>query len=181
MNGPVLRDIHLPSASWWPLAPGWWAMLAVALLLAAGAAWWLQRRAQRGSLRAALREVDALAATHAVDGNDGNLADGASRLLRRIALRIDPPAAAQDGAAWSAFVHTHARDTGTRRALDGLAVQRFRAQPSLDAPALLTALRVWCRDALGPRAANPFGMKRLAPQAQGDATPRQPLPRGSDP
>lgn len=155
MNGPVLRDIHLPSAPWWPLAPGWWLLLGALVLLALGIAWWLRRQANHRPLRAALREVDALAASHAADGDDAGLADGASRLLRRIALRVDPSAAAQTGAAWSAFLAAHARDSNTRCALDALAVQRFRAQPSLDAPALLVALRTWCRDALNGRATSP--------------------------
>lgn len=179
MNGPVLRDIHLPPAPWWPLAPGWWALLAVLLLAALGVAWWLHRRAQRGPLRAALREIDTLAAAHAADGDDDRLADGASRLLRRIALRIDPGAAAEDGAAWTTFVHTHARDADTRHALDDLAVQRFRAQPSLDAQAVLAALRNWCRIALCTRTRTPFHGKggananaraARAPQARGDVT-----------
>lgn len=172
MNGPALRDIHLPSAPWWPLAPGWWAVLAVLLLVAAGILWWLRRRASHGPLRAALHEIDALAAAHAVDGNDAALADGASRLLRRVALRIDPAAAAHDGAAWNAFVHAHAHDAATRQALDGLAAQRFRAQPALDAPALLAALRTWCRDAMRPRALAPFrrkGEDKLPPGTQARA------------
>lgn len=181
MNGPVLRDIHLPPAPWWPLAPGWWALLAVLLLAALGVAWWLHRRAQRGPLRAALREIDTLVAAHAVDGSDDRLADGASRLLRRVASRIDPAAAAQDGAAWITFVHTHARDADTRHALDALAAERFRACPSLDAPALLQALRTWCRAALSARAPASFLGKGGAPQARGDEssapyTSREPAP-----
>lgn len=160
MNGPALRDIHLPSAPWWPLAPGWWALLVVLLLVAAGVVWWLRHKRKQGPLRAALREVDRLTAAHAADGDDARLAEGASRLLRRVALRIDPAAAAQDGAAWGMFVHAHARDAATRQTLDELATQRFRAQPALDAPALLAALRTWCRDA----------MRMHAPQARGDAT-----------
>ena len=28
-----LRDLHLPDAiSWWPLAPGWWIVLGLALI-----------------------------------------------------------------------------------------------------------------------------------------------------
>ena len=31
-SGPVLRDIHVPPAAWWPPAPGWWIVLAIAVL-----------------------------------------------------------------------------------------------------------------------------------------------------
>lgn len=181
MNGPVLRDIHLPSAPWWPLAPGWWALAAVVALLAVGVAWWLRRQASRRPLRAALREVDALAASHAADGDDAGLADGASRLLRRIALRIDPGAAAQTGAAWSAFVAAHARDASTRRALAALAAQRFRAQPAVDAPLLLVALRTWCRDALSGRATFPGGFASATCVTKGADARHRPAPESATP
>ena len=153
MNGPVLRDIHLPPAHWWPPAPGWWLLAALLVLAAIGVAWWLRRAARAHPLRVAMREIDALEAAHARDGDAGKLVDGASRLMRRVALRVAPDVAAQTGAAWCGFVHTHAADATIRQALDQLASERFRAQPVLDEGALLTALRAWCRDALRARTA----------------------------
>jgi hypothetical protein len=148
MNGPVLRDIHLPPPPWWPPAPGWWLLAALLPVAAIGVAWWLRRTARGRPVHAVLREIDALEAAHARDGNTVHLAEGASRLMRRVALRIAPGAAAQTGAAWDAFVRSHTPDETTTHALDALAGERFRAQPELDAPALLAALRAWCRSAL---------------------------------
>lgn len=148
MNGPVLRDIHLPPALWWPPAPGWWLLSALLLLVAIGAAWWWRRLVRGSPVRAALREIDALEAAHARDGNAAHLAAEASRLMRRVARRIAPDVAAQTGPAWDAFVQSHAPDETARQALNALTGERFRTQPMLDAPALLAALRAWCRAAL---------------------------------
>lgn len=147
-QGPVLRDIHLPPAAWWPPAPGWWILAAVVLLAMGGIAWLWWRHAMRRPLRAALREVDALEAHYARDHDAARLVDGASRLLRRVARGIDPGVASRSGDAWHAFVQRHGRDAGTQGALDDLVDARFRAHPAPDAPALLAALRSWCRDAL---------------------------------
>ena len=182
MNGPVLRDIHLPPAHWWPPAPGWWLLAAVLLLAATGVAWWLRRMARGNPVRTALREIDALEAAHARDGNTRYLTDGASRLMRRVARRVAPDVAAQAGAAWDAFVQSHAPDEATRHALNVLASERFRAQPMLDAPDLLAALRAWCRNALRARTSTPFHAKggananareARAPKARGDETRAQ--------
>jgi len=159
MNGPVLRDIHLPPAQWWPLAPGWWLLAALLVLAALGIVWWLRRAARTHPLRVVMCEIDALEAAYAHDGDVGRLVDGASRLMRRVALRVAPGMAAQTGAGWRAFVHTHAPDASIRQVLDELASERFRAQPALDAQALLSALRAWCRDALRTRVAR--GTRRV--------------------
>ena len=153
MNGPVLRDIHLPPAHWWPLAPGWWLLVALLLLAALGVAWWLRRAARAHPVRVAMHEIDVLEAAYASDQDVGRLVDGASRLMRRVALRVAPDVAAQAGAGWRAFVHMHAPDASIRQVLDELAGERYRAQQALDAQALLAALRAWCRRALRARSA----------------------------
>lgn len=148
MNGPVLRDIHVPPAGWWPPAPGWWVVAGVVVAIAFVAFALVVRHRRRAPLRAALREIDVLAVAFERDRDIAALADAASRLLRRVALRVDPAVAARDGAEWRAFVHHHARDAATTRALDELADARFRLRPVIDVQALLAALRVWCRHAL---------------------------------
>lgn len=149
MNGPSLRDIHLPPASWWPPAQGWWWIAGFIVLGCAALTIWIARRHRRGPLRAALRELDTLAAAHAEDGDDALLADAASRLMRRVARRVDPAAATRSGTAWREFVQRYARDAGTRAALDRLLDERYRTRPALDPSALFAALRAWCRNALG--------------------------------
>jgi hypothetical protein len=102
-------------------------------------------------LRAALREIAALETAYAHDGDVVRLTDDASRLLRRVARRVDPAVASRNDAVWRTFLHCHACNATTRRALDALTDARVRACPALDAPALFAALRVWCRDALRAR------------------------------
>ena len=149
--GPVLRDIHLPPASWWPPAPGWW-LLAVLVLVAGAlvAAWFVYRR-RHVALRALLREIDGLELAYARDADCARLADRASRVLRRVARRIESPAASANGSAWRAFVQKYAHAEATREALDALLDVRFRVAPVLDVSALCGALRAWCRAALRRR------------------------------
>src|SRR5690348_9051641 len=169
-DGPVLRDIHLPPAGWWPPAPGWWGVAALAVLVACMVVWLLWRRARRRSRRAALREIDSLAAAYAQDGDMARLAEGASRLLRRVARLVDPDAASLSGDAWRAFLHRYARDAETQAALDRLVATRYLARPVVEAPALLAALRGWCRNAL------PGGGRHRATQSASARTARAAQP-----
>ena len=46
-NAIPLRDLHLPDAiGWWPLAPGWWAALAIVVAVLCYFAWRLYKRWQ---------------------------------------------------------------------------------------------------------------------------------------
>ena len=60
-----LRDLHLPEAvGWWPLAPGWWGVIALALIAAALLVrWYLQLRSQSAARRHALQQLAALTAS----------------------------------------------------------------------------------------------------------------------
>jgi hypothetical protein len=81
-----LRDIHLPDAiSWWPLAMGWWMIVAAALVVALVvivryARLWRHRAAQR-----ALRDTIA-AIQSGADPSDCAL--DASTILRRFAMTM---------------------------------------------------------------------------------------------
>ena len=96
-----------PPLGWWPLAPGWWGLMAL-LLIAAGALLWLRRRRQappsRRWQRAALRELAALQAQ--TDLDDARLAQGVQQVLRRYAVVHygREAVAALNGEAWIAFV-----------------------------------------------------------------------------
>lgn len=83
----ALRDIHLPEAiSFWPLAPGWWVLAAIAVGLAVGLAGWLRHRRRASWQEAAAAELDAIEASFAAGGNPTELAAALSALLRRAAL-----------------------------------------------------------------------------------------------
>lgn len=168
MNGPILRDIHVPPAPWWPPGPGWWLVAALVLIALVVAAWLLHRHAARAALRAALREIDALQVHWQRTGDAAASIDHASRLLRRAAVRVDPQVAAQSGDAWRSFVLRYARAPATREALAGLLAVRFRAPAAIAVPALCGALRAWCRVALvAPRGSRAVVVTRALPEVGG--------------
>ncbi len=82
-----LRDIHLPApVPWWPLAPGWWLCMVMAVLALAAAWWWWHGAAARRSRGAALAELARIEQDYARDGDGHACAQALSRLLRRVAL-----------------------------------------------------------------------------------------------
>ncbi|MDY0189183.1 MAG: DUF4381 domain-containing protein [Desulfuromonas sp.] len=83
----VLRDIHLPQpVSWWPLAPGWWLLLAlgVIILIASLFAW--RRYKQRRYRRIALRQLSMMENNLRTDNDQQLLLQELSKLLRHMAV-----------------------------------------------------------------------------------------------
>ena len=99
-----LRDLHLPEAiGWWPLAPGWWFLVALALV-ALGYLLHLyrKRRSQSAARRHALRQLDALTAEFEQHGDAVAFSSSLSGLLRRTMLAYAPrrDVAGLTGDAW---------------------------------------------------------------------------------
>ena len=110
----LLEDIVAPEpVSWWPLALGWWFVIA-ALVLAIGAAGWLALRRWQSNAyrRAALGELDAL----------GDDAAGVPSLLKRVALARWPRAevAALAGQPWISFLNESAPGSFDSQSADDL-------------------------------------------------------------
>lgn len=99
-----LRDLHLPEAiSWWPLAPGWWFVIALALLgLGFLIRIWWQTRSRGAARRYALRQLNDL--LRGYEQHKDTVAFGAdlSALLRRTMLAYAPrqDVAGLTGDAW---------------------------------------------------------------------------------
>ncbi len=125
-----LRDIVVPPAvSFWPPAPGWWAVSAACLVAAGFAIAAVVRHRQRNAYRReALRELAS------ADPRD------ISAILKRAALAAFPreQVASLSGPAWLAFLD---RTGGTRFVTTGLASLPYGG--SGDRDALVAEARHW--------------------------------------
>jgi hypothetical protein len=143
----ALRDIHVPAPPALTLV-AWWVAGAMLVLLMLLALLWHARRRQRRRLRAALRELAALAATHASDGDGTRLAGGLSRLLRQYAMARFPDAglAALTGPPWLQFLDAHGGQGGFCGAPGAaLEFRPYQCRGEFDAPALLALVRRWLK------------------------------------
>ena len=87
-----LRDLHLPEAiGWWPPAPGWWVLFALAL---AALGWLLLRLIRKrrfdAARRYAMRELANVESAYLAHRNVVTLARQVSQLLRRGMLAYAP-------------------------------------------------------------------------------------------
>lgn len=147
----ALRDIHLPEAvSLWPLALGWWALVAGVLAVAALAGLVVHRR-RRSVRRAALHELDMAQRDFGSTGDTAALAVCLSSTLRRVALARFARAAVAGlhGAEWLGFLAENAPAGGFPPEV-GASIERAvyadpRANSRRDGDAWIAASREWIR------------------------------------
>jgi hypothetical protein len=98
-----LQPAHAPRpVGWWPLAPGWWVLTLLCLLIVITIVFWL--RSPRAHMRrAALRELRSIRAS---DADGAAVARATQNLLRRYALAKfgQERVAKLSGEAWLRFV-----------------------------------------------------------------------------
>jgi hypothetical protein len=87
-----LRDLHLPDAiGLWPLAPGWWVLIALALIaLGFLLRHYLRIRRRGAARRHALKQLDALTAEYDEHRDAVTFSARLSELLRRTMLAYAP-------------------------------------------------------------------------------------------
>lgn len=86
-----LADIHLPDGvSWWPLAPGWWILLALLVIAIVGFFIWRQRKQQNHYRVIAQHQLAGIHADYQQTQNAGAYLQALSLLLRRTALTAYP-------------------------------------------------------------------------------------------
>lgn len=114
-----LAPLREPMAiSWWPLAPGWWVLLAVCAATLAGLFIWLRKR----RLKTAYRRM-ALLALSELRARQGRQ-DELNWLLKAAALRAYPQqqVASLHGEQWQQFLESTCRGVASKAfaELDGL-------------------------------------------------------------
>lgn len=150
-----LRDLHLPEpVGLWPLAPGWWVLIALSLALAGWGLWRLFLRWRRGSARrAALAELARLDRAYAEDGDAAALVRGLSSLTRRAMLAYAPrqQVAGLTGREWLAWLDRGMPqpvfEAGPGAGLENLPYRRDAASVA-DVAALVDAVRLRLRTPL---------------------------------
>jgi hypothetical protein len=99
-----LRDLHLPEViSWWPLAPGWWLVIAIVVAgLGYSIRLYLRKYARGAARRHALRQFNALTAEFEQHHDAVAFTSHLSELLRRTMLAYAPrnEVAGLTGDAW---------------------------------------------------------------------------------
>ena len=147
----AIRDLHLPEAiGWWPLAPGWWFLIAVALT----GLYFLLRRMLRAhaagaARRYALKQLAAYSAEYLKHGNGVLFCSQLSELVRRTMLAYAPrgEVAGLTGEDWLAWLDRDL-DRSHFTAGDGRALIEwpYRHRDSIvaksDVAALLDAVRL---------------------------------------
>lgn len=142
-----LRDIRLPEdVSWWPPAPGWWAVAVLIGLMVIASA--LAARHHRRTPRyRALRELRRLKSETALE--PATLAAHIEVLLKRIVLQKgDPALATSSGEEWIRYLsqNAHAMPQEIARFVADAPYRRQLALPTdPDRDTLINAAQLWIR------------------------------------
>lgn len=148
-----LADIHLPNAvSWWPLAPGWWALLALVVIAVITFFVWRHKAKQNNYRTQAQQQLDSIYANYQQTENAAAFLHDVSVLLRRTALTAYPNSfnASIKGQAWLAWLDRVCPiDKKNPQPLfrspcgEQLLTASYQKNPSVDAAALYSLCRYW--------------------------------------
>lgn len=148
-----LADIHLPDAvSWWPLAPGWWALLALLVIAVIAFFVWRHKTKQNNYRAQAQQQLDSIYANYQQSENTAAFLHEVSVLLRRVALTAYPNSfnASIKGQAWLDWLdHICPIDTKNPQSLfnspcgEQLLTASYQKNPTVDAAALYNLCCYW--------------------------------------
>ena len=144
-----LKDIHTPDpVSWWPLAPGWWAIIAASVILLALLAYWLKKRQNARRYR-----VQAAAELHALRKaqlSNSHFIERVNAILKRVAIQSDKThkPGHLSGYAWLEYLDqtfTKSSNEFCEGAGQALGDAAYQANPELEQQAVLNLARRWVK------------------------------------
>lgn len=140
-----LRDIHSPgSASWWPLAPGWWILAAILVISAVSLVWYLRHRLRIGAYKKeALKLLEQAHQEWQQESDSAHYLSRCAEILRRLLLyrRGRDEVAPLSGKQWRELLETTGDGALSESSLDALVTQQYRPNPEFDSEKLYQDLR----------------------------------------
>ena len=141
----TLRDVHLPpEISLWPLAPGWWGLLAMILsVLSVFVCYWLVTRRKRALIKHVKTKLENIEYSFLGTGNSIEAFRDLSILQRRLVLTLckDFRVGALQGSSWIDFLN---HMTGSKLiSPEMLVTTPFLKKTNEDPLQLIDEIRIW--------------------------------------
>ena len=144
-----LQDIQLPDPiGWWPLAPGWYLLALMVLVLAGLIVYYFRRRYLHGlAKRQALHLLDSYYLEYQREKNSQLSSMKVSELLRRVSLAYFPreEVASLQGEDWISFLNSTAKGVDFNRLRESLLELPYQPVKDYDLAPLFAATRAWIK------------------------------------
>ncbi len=144
-----LRDIHLPDpVSWWPLAPGWWALLLLLVSIVL-ITMYLIRRYRNHKISAiylAKRELERIKTDFNITQDKSNLVIELSELIRRLSISIFPreESAGLTGEEWLKFLDQYSEKNEFDNGIGRVLIEApYQADPEFNSNELTELISIW--------------------------------------
>lgn len=149
-----LRDIHLPQPiGWWPLAPGWYVLVVLAVLAISITSFYVYRFYVSGrARRQALQLLNVYVQEYQRDNNSQLISAKISELLRRVALVYFPrkDVASLQGESWITFLNSTGKSINFNSVRECLVELPYQQQAQANIKPLLTRARAWIKQRRRP-------------------------------
>jgi len=146
-----LRDVHTPDAiSWWPLAFGWWMLIAiVACLVIVSVIALIRYRRKVAYRKIAITELDKHFANWQLDKIDSRYLQAANALLKRVCSHLEGNTSSQSASlsseTWVAHLNAYVKTDLSTQTSVAIAEQLYQQNPNSDIDHIHYEVKAWLR------------------------------------
>ncbi len=151
-----LRDIHLPDpVSWWPLAPGWWALMLLLVIVVLLTMYFIRRYRNHkiSALYLTIQELERIKTDFNINQDKSNLVKELSELIRRLSISIFPreESAGLTGEEWLKFLDQYSAKNEFNNGVGRVLIEApYQADPEFNTNELIDLISSWI-ESIGKR------------------------------
>lgn len=144
-----LRDIHLPDPiSWWPLAPGWWALMILLVIVVLLTTYFIRRYRNHkiSALYLAKQELERIKTDFNINQDKSNLVKELSELIRRLSISVFPreESAGLTGEEWLKFLDQYSAKNEFDNGIGRVLIEApYQANPDFNSNELIDLVSIW--------------------------------------